>query len=104
MDLGGIGFVFGGGPAQPVKGQGTLRVITTNMLPGYIRKNGVPYSDKAVLTEYMNVLTGQQGDTYLALTAMVEDPTYLNQPFLRTYTFKKQPDASGWDPTPCWPK
>ena len=104
MDLGGIGFVFGGGPPPAPKGQGTLKVVTTNLLPGYIRKNGVPYSDKATLTEYVNVLMGQQGDTYLALTAMVEDPVYLNQPFLRTYTFKKQPDASGWDPTPCWPR
>ncbi len=104
LDLGGIGFVFGGGPAQPAKGQGSLKVVTANMLPGYIRKNGVPYSGSAVLTEYMNLLTGAQGDAYLAVTAMVEDPVYLNQPFVRTYTFKKQPDASGWDPSPCWPK
>jgi hypothetical protein len=104
MDLGGIGFVFGGGPA-PTKGQGgTLRVVTTNMLPGYIRKNGVPYSGNAVLTEYMNLLAGAEGDSYLSVTASVEDPAYLNQPFLRTYTFKKAPDASGWDPTPCWPR
>jgi hypothetical protein len=74
------------------------------MKPGYIRKNGVPYSAKAVLTEYMNIVTGQQGDVYLAVTASVEDPAYLNQPFLRTYTFKKAADASGWDPTPCWNK
>ena len=72
------------------------------MLPGYIRKNGVPYSEKAVLTEYFNRLGGQQDDVYLAVTAMVDDPTYLTQPFVRTYTFKKQADATGWDPTPCW--
>jgi len=34
----------------------------------------------------------------------VEDAAYLNQPFLRTYTFKKTGDGTGWDPTPCWPK
>lgn len=83
---------------------GSLKAVTTEMQPGYIRKNGVPYSDKAVLTEYMNILPGQQGDIYLSVTALVEDPAYLNQPFLRTYTFKKAADASGWDPTPCWPK
>jgi len=105
IDLGGIGFVPGGGPPQPARGQGgSLKVVTTKMRPGYIRKNGVPYSGNAVLTEYMNVLTGQQGDIYLAITASVEDPAYLNQPFLRTYTFKKTADASGWDPTPCWNK
>ncbi|HTB20233.1 MAG TPA: hypothetical protein VK708_19050 [Bryobacteraceae bacterium] len=105
IDLGGIGFVAGGGRPQPTRGQGgTLKVVTTKMRPGYIRKNGVPYSGNAVLTEYMNILAGQQGDTYLTVTATVEDPAYLNQPFLRTYTFKKATDAAGWDPTPCWPK
>ncbi len=77
-------------------------MTTTNLLPGYIRKNGVPYSEKAVLTEYINRLTGEQNDVYLSVTAMVEDPTYLTQPFVRTYTFKKLPDATGWEPTPCW--
>jgi hypothetical protein len=81
---------------------GNLHVVTSNMLPGYIRKNGVPYSDKAVLSEYFNRLGGQQNDAYLAVTAMVDDPTYLTQPFVRTYTFKRQMDATGWDPTPCW--
>ena len=35
---------------------------------------------------------------------MVEDPTYLNGLFIRTYTFKKEADGSKWDPTPCWNK
>ncbi len=74
------------------------------MRPGYIRKNGVPYSANAVLTEYMNIVTGQQGDVYLSVTASVEDSTYLNQPFVRTYNFKKVAGASGWEPTPCWNK
>jgi hypothetical protein len=78
--------------------------VTTNLLPGYLRKNGVPYSDKAVLTEYFNLLAGQQNDTYFAVTALVEDPVYLVGPFIRTYNFKKLPDAAGWDPTPCWTK
>jgi hypothetical protein len=92
----------GAAPAPPR--DGSLKVVTTKMKSGYIRKNGVPYSESAVLTEYMNILTGQQGDVYLAVTASVEDPAYLNQPFLRTYTFKKVADGSGWDPTPCWNK
>ena len=85
-------------------GGGTLKVITTDMLPGYIRKNGVPYSENAVLTEYINLLAGQQSDSYLIDTAMVDDPTYLNQPFVRSYQFKKQSDDKGWSPTPCWPR
>ena len=100
LDLGGIGFVAGGG-GDASRG-GTLKVVTTNMLPGYLRKNGVPYSDNAVLTEFFNRLTGAENDVYLLVTAMLEDPMYLTQPFVRTYTFKRQSDGSGWDPTPCW--
>jgi hypothetical protein len=85
-------------------GLGSLKVVTTNMLPGYLRKNGVPYSGNAVLTEYFNRLTGQQNDSYIAMTATVDDPAYLTGPFIRTYNFKKLPDATGWEPTPCWNK
>jgi hypothetical protein len=92
-----------GGPVAPPK-TGTLNVVTTDLIPGYLRKNGVPYSDKAVLTEYVNLVNGQQGDSYIAVTAMVDDPVYLTGPFVRTYQFKKIPDATGWDPTPCWNK
>jgi len=103
IDTGGTGFV----PINRVQGAtrgGQLKVTTTNLKPGYIRKNGVPYSDKALLTEYFTVLSGQQNDSYITLTAMVDDPTYLTGQFIRTYTFKKVADATGWDPTPCWPK
>ena len=92
----------GGRNAQPKSGQ--LKVVTTNMLSGYVRKNGVPYSANAVLTEYFNRLEGAQGDVYISVTAMLDDPTYLTQPFVRSYQFKRQPDASGWDPTPCLPR
>src|SRR5438477_8811101 len=83
----------GGGRRGAAAGQtrtGTLRIVTTNMLAGYIRKNGVPYSANALLTEYFNILDGTDGEPYLVVTASVEDPTYLTGPFLRTYTFKKQ--------------
>jgi hypothetical protein len=103
IDLGGIGFVAGGGPNQRSR-NGTLKVTTTNLLPGYIRKNGVPYSDKAVVTEYFNRLEGAQNDVYFVVTAMVDDPTYLTGPFVRSYQFKKQDSAAGWDPTPCLPR
>ena len=89
----------GGRGAQP--GGGSLKVVTDNLLPGYIRKNGVPYSERAVLTEYFNRIAGAQNDLYFAVTAMVDDPTYLTQPFVRTYQFKQQADAAGWDPTGC---
>ena len=104
LDTGGTGFVPGLGPGGNTPRGGTLRVTTTNMLPGYLRKNGVPYSANAVLNEYFNFVTGGQGEPYFVVTAMVDDPAYLNLPFIRTYNFKKQPDASGWEPTPCLPR
>jgi hypothetical protein len=105
LDLGGIGFTAGLGPDQrPQDRGGTLKVVTTNLRPGYLRKNGVPYNGDATLTEYFNRLTGVDGQVYLAVTAMLDDAAYLTQPFVRTYTFKKLADASGWAPTPCWPR
>jgi len=41
------------------------------------------------------------GDSYLIVQTIVEDPTYLNQKFITSTHFKKQVDASGWNPTPC---
>jgi hypothetical protein len=81
--------------------QGQLVVTTTHMRPGYLRKNGVPYSAKAVLTEYFIRLADDAGQEYLAVTQMVDDPQYLTQPYVKTYQFRKQSDASGWAPTPC---
>jgi hypothetical protein len=97
-----------GATAGPLRGANTLKVVTTNLKPGYIRKNGVPYSANAVLTEYFNLVTGAgtgaQAQPYIAVTAFVEDPMYLNGPFIRTYTFKKETDGARWEPTPCWAK
>jgi hypothetical protein len=82
-------------------GQGELQVTTTRMRPGYIRKNGVPYSENAVLTENFVRLIDDDGTQYLALTQMVDDGRYLAQPIVRTMLFRKQADATGWNPTPC---
>ena len=79
----------------------TLEVVTTNMRPGYIRKNGLPFSDKAVLTEYFDRTIESNGDSWLVVTSVLEDPVYLNQPFVITTQFKKEADESGWNPTPC---
>jgi hypothetical protein len=93
-------FVGRGAPPPGQSRPGQLKVVTTQLRPGYLRKNGVPYGAKAVLTEYFNLL-GDQGAEYLAVTSMLEDPEYLLQPWVRTSQFKKQGDAKGWNPTPC---
>jgi hypothetical protein len=80
---------------------GSLKVVTTNLKPGYLRKNGVPYSANAILTEYFDRVMEPNSDSYIVVTSTVEDPQYLNTPFMLSTHFKKQPDAAGWNPTPC---
>jgi len=86
-------------PGQPRFGK--LKAVTTRLRPGYLRKNGVPYGANAVLTEYFSHLVDDDGTQYLAVTSMLDDAQYLAQPWVRTSQFRKQPDARGWNPTPC---
>ncbi len=81
---------------------GYLKAITTQMRPGYLRKNGVPYSDKATVEEYFDRFTDPySNETWLVVTTVVADPQYLTEPSITHAHFKKIPDGSGWDPTPC---
>jgi len=80
---------------------GNLKVVTTNLRAGYVRKNGAPHSDKAVVTEYFDVNALANGDAWLTVTTKVEDPVYLTRPYITTTDFKKLPGATGWNPTPC---
>ena len=86
------------GPGQRY---GSLRVLTTNMRAGYLRKNGVPYSNSAVMTEYFDRHSERNGDEWFTVTTTVEDPRYLSTPFITSTGFKKEPDGSKWRPTPC---
>jgi hypothetical protein len=88
-----------GGRGGPPAG-GSLTVLTSNMRAGYLRKNGVPYSADAKLTEYFDV-SPSPGGQMLVVTTMVDDPRYLLQPFIVSSHFKKEADGSKWDPTPC---
>jgi len=97
QQLEGLGF---GGRGGGFAG-GNLRVTTTNMKAGYLRKNGVPYSEDAVLTEYFNRHDEPNGDQWITVTRVVEDPKYLMMPFITSESFKKEADASKWHPTPC---
>lgn len=78
-----------------------LKVTTTNMLAGYLRKNGVPYSERAVLTESFDVFREPDDTTMMIVTIAVEDPVFLERQYIVVAHFKKESDASRWDPTPC---
>jgi hypothetical protein len=88
-------------PNAPPQGKGSLKVMTTHLKAGYLRKNGVPYSENAELTEYYDMIKEANGDLMLVVTIVTTDPKYLREPFIITSHFKKQADDSGWNPTAC---
>lgn len=90
----------GGGGAQAPRG-GSLKVTTTNLSPGWLRRNGVPYSGDARLTEYYDRFTAPTGDVWFVVTSIVEDPKYLTQTFVTSSHFRQEPDGGKWDPTAC---
>jgi hypothetical protein len=92
--------VAAGAPGSRPAQEGYLKVVTTNLKPGYLRKNGVPYGAKASVEEYFDSFT-EAGTTWLVVTSVVTDPEYLDQSFITSSQFKKQADATGWNPTPC---
>jgi hypothetical protein len=86
----------GGGPGRG----GQLTVVTTNLRPGYLQKNGVPYSEETRVTDYFNVTSEPNGDQWMVVTTVVEDPRYLTTRYARSSHFKKVSDGV-WRPTPC---
>jgi len=78
----------------------SLKVVTTGLLPGYLRKNGVPYSERTVLTEYFNRYSAF-GAEWLTVTTVVQDPTYLSREFITSSHFKRLANGSDWNPTAC---
>ena len=103
---GGGGQGLRGGP--PPRGQArintgaNLKIVTTNFREGYLRKNGIPYSEQAVITEYIHRLpTHPNGDNWLQVITIVEDPRYLTQPYYTSTNFRLEPNDAGFRPTPC---
>lgn len=92
---------YGPGRGRSAARLGNLKVVTTNLRPGYVRKNGAPVSSSATVTEYYDVNTLPNGDQWLTVTTNVEDPQYFVRHYLTSSDFKKLPNAAGWAPTPC---
>jgi hypothetical protein len=95
-----LGAPAGRGSAAAGPPRGSLKVVTRNLRSGYLRKNGVPYSERTVLTEYYARVSAF-GNDYMTVMTVVDDPTYLSTPFLTTTHFKREPDGSRWKPAPC---
>jgi len=72
-----------------------LTVTTTHLKTGWIRRNGIPRSDRATLTEHWI----RHGD-YLTLVSIITDPVYLSEPFVRTTNWVMDP-RQAIAPYPC---
>jgi hypothetical protein len=79
-----------GGPNSQV-----LKVVTTHLKKGWIRRNGVPRSDQAELTEYFF-----RHGNFLTWTSIINDPLYLTEPMIRTSDFMVNPGQQ-IGPYPC---
>lgn len=79
---------------------GDLKVVTTGMLAGYVRKNGVPYSANTVLTEYYDIHAADN-DTWMVITTQVHDPVNFTTDFITSTHFKKLGADAPWRPEAC---
>ena len=81
--------------------RGGLKVMTSRVRAGYLRKNGPPYGESTTVEEHFDRFKEPNGDDWIVVDSIVRDPQYLTQPYVTSVAFKKLPNASGWDPTPC---
>ena len=98
---GGLGQRGGPPPSSSIYEGGSLAVTTTDFREGYLRKNGVPYSENAQITEYFHRLPQPNGDVWLLVVTVVQDPTYLTGPFYTSTHFRREPDDGKFAPRPC---
>jgi hypothetical protein len=89
----------GRGPAAAPGG--SLKVVTSRMKPGYLHRNGVPYSANTVMTEYFHRFGEPDGEPLLVIAAEIVDPDYLATPYWTSVQFKRETDPSRWHPTSC---
>ena len=80
---------------------GNLKVTTNHLRPGYLRRNGVPYSGNATVTEYFHRQTMPNGDEWILHISEVTDPENLRQPFVQSSHFKKLQAGAPFTPEPC---
>jgi hypothetical protein len=60
-----------------------LTVTTTHLKNGWIRRNGIPRSDRATVVEHVI-----RHGNYLTVAVIIHDPVYLTEPFVRTTDFE----------------
>ena len=74
-----------------------LITTTTHFKPSYLRRNGMPRSAKATLTEHWV----RHGD-YLTVVTYIDDPAFLTEPLVRSSNWVLEPNAR-MNPNTCTP-
>jgi hypothetical protein len=93
-------FSIGTLPRAGAQGR-ALEVTTTHLKPGYLRANGIPFSDKVELAEYFNTFREPNGTEWFVVTTIVRDPVYLTGPFVTTSNFEREPNGTKFKPAAC---
>jgi cyclase len=65
----------------------SLDVVTSHLKVGWLQRNGVAHSDRATMTERFI-----RHGNYLTVVTIVDDPIYLEEPFIRTTNWVLNPD------------
>jgi hypothetical protein len=98
---------FGPGLAPEAGGRGaaprwgSLRAVTTNVLPGWLTRNGVPYGQNLTLTEYYTRITHKEAGDWLVITTTYDDPQNLQRQWITSTNFQKEANDAKWSPAPC---
>lgn len=77
-----------------------IAAVTTGHTGGYLRLNGVPYSEDAVISEHFSLSEGYGGQ-WLTVMTVVDDPKFLTTKFVTSSDFRREADDSLWKPEPC---
>ena len=77
-----------------------LKIVTTNLTAAWLRPNGVPVGENAVVSEYFDYFT-EGGVEWFVVTTMVDDPQHLSERLVISSNFRREPDGTRWTPRPC---
>jgi glyoxylase-like metal-dependent hydrolase (beta-lactamase superfamily II) len=66
----------------------TLKVTTTHLKDGYLKRGGPQTSDVLTMTEYIT-----RRDDIMTIVQVVDDPIYLDEPYVLSITYSYDPNA-----------
>lgn len=101
LDAFGPGLAPEGGGRGAAQRWGSLKVTTTNVLPGWLARNGIPYGENLSMTEYFIRFTNKDAGDWLVITTTYDDPQNLQRQWITSTNFQKEPNDSKWAPAPC---